>query len=89
MDLPDRLAAQLAGDEGKTRQKAARLVVDLAEIANAEGFIEVDNAHVSGVSVITGGHGLRRFLSDLSDDEGSQVFVVKDAVDLVENLNQA
>ena len=75
MDLPDRLAAQLAGDEGKTRQKAARLVVDLAEIANAEGFIEVDNAHVSGVSVITGGHGLRRFLSDLSEDENGQVAI--------------
>ena len=56
-------------------QKAARLVVDLAEIANADGFIEVDNAHVSGVSVITGGHGLRRFLSDLSDDEDGQVAI--------------
>lgn len=75
MDLPSRLASQLAGDEGKTRQKAARLVVDLAEIANAEGFIEVDNAHVSGVSVITGGHGLRRFLSDLSDESGGQVAI--------------
>ena len=75
MDLPRRLAEQLAGKEGKTRQKAARLVVDLAEIANAEGFIEVDNAHVSGVSVITGGHGLRRFLSDLSDDEDGQVAI--------------
>ena len=75
MDLPSRLAEQLAGKEGKTRQKAARLVVDLAEIANAEGFIEVDNAHVSGVSVITGGHGLRRFLSDLSDDEDGQVAI--------------
>ena len=75
MDLPDRLAAQLAGDEGKTRQKAARLVVDLAKIADAEGFIEVDNAHVSGVSVITGGHGLRRFLSDLSEDEDGQVAI--------------
>ena len=61
MDLPSRLAEQLAGKEGKTRQKAARLVVDLAEIANAEGFIEVDNAHVSGVSVITGGHGFDDF----------------------------
>jgi len=75
MDLPSRLAEQLAGKEGKARQKAARLVVDLAEIANAEGFIEVDNAHVSGVSVITGGHGLRRFLSDLSDDEDGQVAI--------------
>ena len=75
MDLPPRLAAQLAGDEGSTRQKGARLVVDLAEIANAEGFIEVDNAHVSGVSVITGGHGLRRFLSDLSDDKDGRVAI--------------
>ena len=75
MDLPSRLAEQLAGKEGKTRQKAARLVVDLAEIANAEGFIEVDNAHVSGVSVITAGHGLRRFLSDLSDAEDGQVAI--------------
>ena len=75
MDLPVRLAAQLSGEEGKTRQKAAKLVVDLAEIANADGFIEVDNAHVSGVSVITGGHGLRRFLSDLSDDKDGQVAI--------------
>ena len=35
MDLPERLAAQLAGDEGPTRQKAARLVVDLAVTAEA------------------------------------------------------
>ncbi len=75
MDLPGGLAAQLAGKEGKTRQKAARLVVDLAEIANADGFVVVDNAHVSGVSVITGGHGLRRFLSDLSDDEDGRVAI--------------
>ena len=77
MDLPSRLAAQLAGKEGKTRQKAARLVVDLAEIANADGFVAVDNAHVSGVSVITGGHGLRRFLSDLSDDEDGRVAITR------------
>ena len=53
---------------GPTKQKAARLVVDLASTAGASEFIRVDNAHVSGVSVITGGHGLRRFLSDLSGD---------------------
>jgi len=75
MDLPERLSNQLAGKEGETRQKAARLVVDLAEIANAEGFVKVDNAHISGVSVITGGHGLRRFLSDLSGDEDGKVVI--------------
>ena len=72
MELPDRLASMLAGDEGLTRQKAARLVVDLAETAEADGFIEVNHSHVSGVSVITGGHGLRRFLADLAG-EGSVV----------------
>ena len=72
MELPNRLASMLAGDEGLTRQKAARLVVDLAKTAGAKGFINVNHSHVSGVSVITGGHGLRRFLADLAG-EGSVV----------------
>ena len=75
MEIPKRLQAQLRGGEGATRQKAARLVVDLAETANAEGFVKVDHAHVSGVSVITGGHGLRRFLADLSADGDGQVAI--------------
>ncbi|MCH2647677.1 MAG: aconitase X [Candidatus Poseidoniaceae archaeon] len=70
MELPERLATMLSGAEGLTRQKAARLVIDLANTAGAEGFIEVNHSHVSGVSVITGGHGLRRFLADLAG-EGS------------------
>ena len=74
MQLPKRLSEQLEGKEGPTRQKAARLVVDLARVAKAESFVEVDHAHVSGVSVITGGHGLRTFLKDLSgDDQGTVV----------------
>ena len=60
---------------GPTKQKAARLVVDLASTAGASEFIQVGNAHVSGVSVITGGHGLRRFLSDLSGDEQGVVSI--------------
>ena len=75
MDMPERLSAQLAGEEGPTRQKAARLVVDLAVTADAEGFVNVDHAHVSGVSVITGGHGLRRFLSDLSSSGDGKVSI--------------
>tara|TARA_B100000767_G_scaffold262047_1_gene274342 strand:- start:8548 stop:9852 length:1305 start_codon:yes stop_codon:yes gene_type:complete len=75
MDLPDRLSSQLAGEEGPTRQKAARLVVDLAVTAGAQGFVNVDHAHVSGVSVITGGHGLRRFLSDLSSSGDGKVSI--------------
>ena len=68
MEIPPELKSMLDGGMGPTKQKAARLVVDLASTAGASEFIRVDNAHVSGVSVITGGHGLRRFLSDLSGD---------------------
>ena len=68
MEIPEELQSMLAGSMGPTKQKAARLVVDLASTADASEFVRVDNAHVSGVSVITGGHGLRRFLSDLSGD---------------------
>ncbi|MDP6870403.1 MAG: aconitase X [Candidatus Poseidoniaceae archaeon] len=68
MELPAELKSMLAGEQGPTRQKAARLVVDLALTTNSEGFISVSNSHVSGVSVITGGHGLRRFLADISGD---------------------
>ena len=75
MELPKRLAEQLEGKEGPTRQKAARLVVDLARVAKAESFVAVDHAHVSGVSVITGGHGLRTFLNDLSGDETGSVVI--------------
>ena len=65
----------LNGSMGPTKQKAARLVVDLASTAGASEFVQVDNAHVSGVSVITGGHGLRRFLSDLSGDSQGTVSI--------------
>jgi len=75
MELPQRLQSQLDGEEGETRQKAARLVVDLATTAGADGFVKAAHAHVSGVSVITGGHGLRRFLSDLSGDDSGVVAI--------------
>lgn len=75
MEPPQRLLDQLDGQEGNTRQKAARLVIDLADTAKAEGYLEAVHAHVSGVSVITGGHGLRRFLQDLSADGDGHVAI--------------
>ena len=69
MEIPTVLQEMLSGNHGPTKQKAARLVVDLAASAGADEFLQCSHAHVSGVSVITGGHGLRRFLSDLSGDE--------------------
>ena len=75
MQIPAPLAAMLAGDEGPTKQKAARLVVDLASTAGATSFVECAHAHVSGVSVLTGGHGLRRFLGDISGDPLGKVTI--------------
>ena len=75
MAIPNALAEMLAGNSGPTKQKAARLVVDLAASAGATDFIQCSHAHVSGVSVITGGHGLRRFLADLSGDENGKIAI--------------
>ena len=73
MIIPLELKKMLNGDYGSTKQKAARLVVDLASTAGATEFIKCTNAHVSGVSPLTGGHGLRRFLQDLAGDESGTV----------------
>ena len=64
----------LEGKQGKTRQKAIRLLIDLGKAANAEKLVPVTSAHVSGVSPLTGGDGLIQFLEDLvSDSDGTAV----------------
>ncbi len=73
MKIPLELKKMLDGKNGSTKQKAARLVVDLASTAGANEFIRCSHAHVSGVSPLTGGHGLRRFLEDLAEDNNALV----------------
>ncbi|OIR23419.1 MAG: hypothetical protein BEU00_02955 [Marine Group III euryarchaeote CG-Epi3] len=64
----------LEGKQGKTRQKAIRLLIDLGKAANAEKLVPVTSAHVSGVSPLTGGDGLIQFLEDLvGDSDGTAV----------------
>lgn len=64
----------LEGKQGKTRQKAIRLLIDLGKAANAEKLVPVTSAHVSGVSPLTGGDGLIQFLEDLvSDSDGTAI----------------
>ena len=75
MEIPSELISMISGEQGETKQKAARLVVDLASVSGAKEFIRCNNSHVSGVSVLTGGHGLRTFLSDLSSDPDGQVAI--------------
>jgi len=65
----------LKGGQGSTKQKAMRLLVDLGEAAGAERLIPVTSAHVSGVSPLTGGEGLIRFLKDLTAEGCSETAV--------------
>ena len=62
----------LNGEQGKTRQKAIRLLIDLGKAAKAKKLVPVVSAHVSGVSPLTGGEGLIKFLEDIvSDNDGT------------------
>ena len=64
----------LEGKQGKTKQKAIRLLIDLGKAAKANRLVPVTSAHVSGVSPLTGGDGLIKFLEDLvSDSDGTAV----------------
>ena len=65
----------LKGEQGSTKQKAMRLLVDLGKAAGAKRLISVVSAHVSGVSPLTGGQGLLRFLKDLTADGDSKTAV--------------
>ena len=58
----------LMGGQGSTKQKAMRLLVDLGKAADARKLIPISSAHVSGVSPLTGGEGLIRFLKDLTGE---------------------
>jgi predicted aconitase/predicted aconitase with swiveling domain len=65
----------LAGEQGRARQMAMRLLLDLCAMAGAERLTPIGSAHLSGVSPLTGGLGLRLFLARLADDSGEGVAV--------------
>ena len=69
MILNSKQKNMLEGGQGPTKQKAIRLLIDLGKAANAERLIPVVSAHVSGVSPLTGGEGLIKFLEDLGSGE--------------------
>ncbi len=75
MKLNSEQKRMLDGKQGPTKQKAIRLLVDLGKAANAEKLIPVVSAHVSGVSPLTGGDGLIRFLEDLGSEENIKTAV--------------
>jgi len=68
VELTAEQQAMLAGDRGAAKQMAMWLLVDLGTAAGAPRLVPVVAAHVSGVSPLTGGHGLTTFLERLGDD---------------------
>jgi hypothetical protein len=67
--------AMLDGAQGLARQMAMRLLLDMAATANARELIPIQSAHLSGVSPLTGGLGLRQFLAKLAQDPQAKVAV--------------
>lgn len=75
MQLNENQQAMLAGEQGVARQMGMRLLLDLAAAANATSLVPIQSAHLSGVSPLTGGLGLRLFLKKLAQDPLAQVAV--------------
>jgi len=73
--LNEEQTAMLAGEQGVARQMAMRLLLDMAAAAGAGELIPIQSAHLSGVSPLTGGLGLRQFLANLTRDTQAQVAV--------------
>ncbi len=65
----------LHGEYGRTKQMAMRLLVDMAATAGATELVPIHSAHLSGVSPLTGGLGLRQFLRRLAEDVSARVAV--------------
>ncbi|MCA9977972.1 MAG: DUF521 domain-containing protein, partial [Anaerolineales bacterium] len=73
--LTDEQQAMLDGKRGLAKQMGMRLVLDLAATAGADELAPIHSAHLSGVSPLTGGLGLRQFLAKLTSDSSAQVAV--------------
>lgn len=75
IQLNEEQQKMLAGEYGRAKQMAMRLVLDLAATAGADKLIPIQSAHLSGVSPLTGGLGLRQFLARLVEDPQAHVAV--------------
>lgn len=75
INLNEAQQAMLRGDHGRARQMAMRLLIDLAAMAGTDRLTPISSAHLSGVSPLTGGLGLRQFLVRLAEDPGEGVSV--------------
>lgn len=67
--------AMLNGQQGVARQMGMRLLLDMVAAAGASELVPITSAHLSGVSPLTGGLGLRQFLARLAEDPQAKVAV--------------
>jgi len=75
ISLNEEHKAMLSGEKGRAKQMAMRLLLDMSATAGATELIAINSAHLSGVSPLTGGLGLRQFLSRLTADPLAKVAV--------------
>ncbi len=75
INLNDNQQAMFDGRYGAAKQMAMRLLLDMAAAAGATELVPITNAHLSGVSPLTGGLGLRQFLTRLTQDPQARVAV--------------
>ena len=75
IELNEEQQAMLAGEYGVAKQMGMRLLLDMAATAGATELVPIQSAHLSGVSPLTGGLGLRQFLAKLASDPDAQVAI--------------
>lgn len=75
LHLTDDQRSMLEGQQGTAKQMGMRLLVDMAATTGAAELIPVQSAHLSGVSPLTGGLGLRQFLARLASDTQAKVAI--------------
>ena len=75
INLNEAQQAMLEGKQGPAKQMAMRLLLDMAATAGARELVPINSAHLSGVSPLTGGLGLRQFLARLAEDPQAKVAV--------------
>ena len=75
IELNEEQQAMLNGQRGVAKQMGMRLILDRAATAGVTELIPIQSAHLSGVSPLTGGLGLRQFLTKLASDPSAKVAV--------------
>lgn len=63
----------LSGEEGSANQKAMEILAALGDIYDAEALIPIYSAHISGISLKTGGEAALKFVEDLAS-QGAEVY---------------